>query len=176
MKEYFNAQTKQFINEIKERIEKLKLLGMNEQDIKNILFLSPTQLSPLLISREYQIFLPEYNHVEIQMYPLPKAVFFLFLNHPEGIPFKQLVDYKDELFNIYMKVSNRSHIEDMNKSIDAVINSGKNSINELCSRIKEAFVKKMDESVARNYFITGNKAAPKKITLDRGLIILEKPY
>jgi hypothetical protein len=46
-----------------------------------------------------------------------------------------------------------------------------NSINEKCSRIKEAFVSKIDESIARNYYITGSKSEPKSITLDRSLVI-----
>jgi hypothetical protein len=39
--------------------------------------------------------------MEIKMEPLTKAVYLLFLNHPEGILFKHLPDYRQELANIY---------------------------------------------------------------------------
>ena len=176
MKECHNTQTKQLINEIKERIENLKLLGLNEQDIINILMSNPIQLSPLLISKDYRIFLSEYNYLEIKMYPLTKTLFFFYLRHPEGIRFKQLADYKDELMNIYKKVSNRNNIEDMKKSIDAVTNPNKNRMNEISSKIKEVFLKHLDKSIAKNYFIMGKRATPKKIILDRFLIISEENF
>jgi hypothetical protein len=112
--------------------------------------------------------------MEINMYPLPKAVFFLFLNHPEGILFKHLPDYRDELIALYKKVSGRENLTDMEKSITDVVNPTLNSINEKCSRIREAFIKHFDESLAQNYFITGSRAVPKKILLDRELLVLDK--
>jgi hypothetical protein len=46
-----------------------------------------------------------------------------------------------------------------------------NSINEKCARIKEAFISKIDNSLARNYYITGAKSEAKSIILDRSLVI-----
>ena len=130
-------------------------------------------LSKLIVTSEYKIYLPDYNNLEIAMYPLPKAVFFLFLNHPEGILFKHLPDYRDELIAIYKRISGREKLGDMEKSINDVVNPTLNSINEKCSRIREAFIKHFDESIAQNYFITGERATPKKIALDRQLVVLE---
>ena len=42
-------------------------------------------LSPLLITRDYRFLLPEYNNKEVQLSPIHKALYLLFLNHPEGI-------------------------------------------------------------------------------------------
>ena len=106
--------------------------------------------------------------------PLPKAVFLLFLNHPEGILFKNLPDHRDELIAIYKKISGQENLGSMEKSIDDVVNPTLNSINEKCSRIREAFISKFDESIARNYFITGERATPKRIVLDRNLVILDR--
>jgi len=172
---HFDPQAKQIIAEIKERIDALKLKGINELVIKRLFDIEERpKLSRLLITPKYEIILPDYNDMEIFMYPLPKAVFFLFLNHPEGILFKHLPEYRDELIALYKKISGRENIKDMEKSINDVVNPTLNSINEKCSRIREAFIKHFDESLAQNYFITGERATPKKIMLERELVILDK--
>jgi hypothetical protein len=169
----FDSYSRQLMDEIKERIEILKQKGINEMVLRQLFSIEAVKLSRLVITNEYKIFLPDYNNMEITMYPLPKAVFFLFLNHPEGILFKNLPDYRDELTAIYKMISGRENIDDMEKSINDVVNPTLNSINEKCSRIKEAFIRHFDESIAQNYFITGNRATPKKIELDRELIVLD---
>jgi hypothetical protein len=110
------------------------------------------------------------------MTPLPKAVYFLFLKYPKGILFKHLPDYRDELMKIYKHVSNREKLSDMKKSIDDVVDPTKNAINEKCSRIREAFVRNFDESLAQNYFITGERSECKKIILDRQLVTWESKW
>lgn len=45
-----------------------------------------------------------------------------------------------------------------------------NSLNEKCSRIREAFLREMDDSIACHYYITGDRATPKRIKLDRKLV------
>lgn len=37
-----------------------------------------------------------------QLQPVHKAVYLLFLVHPEGIEFKRLADYREELTRYYM--------------------------------------------------------------------------
>lgn len=170
----FDSESKKLIDEIKERVEILKQKGINEMILKSILSIDSVELSRLVITNEYKIFLPDYNNLEITMYPLPKAVYFLFLNHPEGILFKHLPGYRDELIAMYKKVSGRENIEDIEKSINDVVNPTLNSINEKCSRIREAFIKHFDEAIAKNYFVTGDRATPKKISLNRSLVVLEE--
>jgi tetratricopeptide (TPR) repeat protein len=101
---------------------------------------------------------------------LPKAVFFLFLRHPEGIIFKYLPDYKEELFQIYKQLSYRETLEEMVRSIDELVNPTKNSINEKCSRIKDAFIRHFQDHIARFYYITGARGNYKSIKIDRQLI------
>ena len=47
-------------------------------------------LSRLFVTTDNRLFLPEYNNIEIELTPKFKAVYFLFLNHPEGIILKNL--------------------------------------------------------------------------------------
>jgi len=64
----------------------------------------------------------------------------------------------------------------MGKSINDITDATSNSINEKCSRIKEAFVSKVDNRIAMPYYINGNRHEPKKIILDRSLVIFEEPF
>ena len=59
------------------------------------------------------------------------------------------------------------------QSIEDVTNPLLNSINEKCARIRSAFVKKFDEGLAKNYFVTGERGEVKKIVLPRDLVIWE---
>jgi hypothetical protein len=170
----FPFEAKKLIAEIKERVEKLHQIGINEMVI-NKLFQPHDKLSCMIITSRYDIILPDYHDMKIEMTPLPKAVYFLFLRHPEGIPFKQLGDYKKELTAIYNKVSNRSIVEAMEKSIDDVVDPMSNSINEKCARIREAFISCFDERLANRYFVVGKRGEPKKVTLPRELITWEAP-
>ena len=107
------------------------------------------------------------------MSPLPKAVYLLFLKHPEGIVFKQLRNYHDELLDIYKQISNRVIESNIESNIRDITDPTKNSINEKCTRIREAFLKQFDTVYAQHYYITGKKGEPKRITLPRELVDLQ---
>lgn len=58
----------------------------------------------------------------------------------------------------------------MEGSIVLVTDPFDNSINEKCSRIRQAFVSKFDDSLAENYYIYCYQGCPKRIKLDRTLV------
>jgi len=170
----FPIEAHKLIDEIKERVKQLRQTGIGEMVIKSLfLFDDTVKLSKLVITNDFRIMMPDFNNMEIKMTPLSKAVYFLYLKHPEGIMFKHLVEYKDELIELYKQISNRADFQKMLKSIDDIVDPTQNAINEKCSRIREAFIAKFDESLAKNYFITGLRLEPKRITLDRQLVIWE---
>jgi len=171
--EHFPDEAYRLAEEIKIRMRLLQELGVNEFMIKKLI-LTPPKLSRLHITADYRILLTDYNK-EIKMTPLPKAVFFFFLRHPEGVIFKHLIDYKDELLEIYKNLTVSEDEQKIKESIDSITDSTKNSINEKCSRIREAFIKEICEDLAENYFITQDhksNAEPrlKLITLDRTMV------
>ena len=155
--------------EIRQRIIELRKRGVQLHLLHELVEERPT-LSRLVIDKDFRIFLPDYSNIEITMQPLPKAVFFLFLQHPEGIQFKQLNNYFPELLEIYKRVGNREIEENILNSIGDITDPTKNSINEKCSRIREAFLKHFDAAYAQYYYITGKRGEPKKITLPRELV------
>jgi hypothetical protein len=132
------------------------------------------KVSRVRIDRQYRIFLSDYSDLEIEMTPLPKTLFLFMLKYPNGVLFKELYRHKQELLYIYGKISRRSDFEVMQKSIHDMTDARSNSINEKCSRIKEAFISRIDERIAREYFITGNRQEPKRIRIDRSLVRFEE--
>ncbi len=167
----FDRMVRVLSDEIRERVEKLRVYGVSEMVIKS-LFQKEQKLSRLVITDDFRIVLPDYDNMEIKLEPLPKAVFILFLRHPRGIMFKYLPDYREEFLAIYLKVTNRKASDLVNESVNKVLDPTKNSINEKCSRIREAFISRFDDGLAYKYYITGTSGTKKKIKLDRSLVDL----
>jgi hypothetical protein len=153
-------------------VQRLREQGVNDMVIEEIFH--PTQRLSRLHVRYSRIILPDYQNMEIHMTPLPKAVFLLYLKHPEGIRFCDLPDYRDELLHIYTSFSGRDNMDAIRASINDVTNPLSNSINEKCSRIRQAFLSKFEDRLARNYYITGPRAEAKKILLPRDLVTWEE--
>ena len=160
----FPQEVEKLMEDVREQIMQLKAYGVNEMVLNSLLNPRP-RLSTMVISSDARILLPEFQNREIKMTPLVKAVYFLFLRHPEGIVFKNLPDYREELLMIYKKLTGRVSDEDVLRSIEDVTNPCKNSINEKCARIREAFIREFDDRIAKFYYITGSRATAKKITL-----------
>ena len=108
---------------------------------------------------------------EVKMEPIVKAIYLLFLNHPEGIAFKYLPDYRKELADIYQKIKPFGLNERAIRSIEDVTNPLLNSINEKCSRIRAAFLPVVDSTLLEQYIIVGKSGEVKKITLPRDLVV-----
>ena len=115
-----------------------------------------SRLSRLLITKDYRIILVDYDNKEVEMTPVHKAVYLLFLNHPEGIEFKKLSDYRDELLGYYLATAKLMDKQTITESVDMLVNPLNNSINEKCSRIKSIFLNMMDQYTANYYIISGH--------------------
>ena len=159
------------LDKMKQIILMLRKYGMSEIDIISNLHASQS-LPQLIITRNYKIFLGD-ERIEVHLEPLVKAVYLLFLKHPEGIVFKDLPDCREELAKIYNKVRPWGLSDRALKSIEDVTNPMLNSINEKCTRIRKAFVTMLDSSVAEQYYIKGVRGKTKKIALPRELVVWE---
>ena len=141
------------------------------------------KLSRLVITEDYRFILADYNNKEVELQPVHKAVYLLFLAHPEGIEFKRLTDYREELLGFYMKTARMMDKEKIVESVDKLVNPLDNAINEKCSRIKKVFLDLMDEYRANYYIISGHTQKHiagrvwyerlKVITLPRELVKME---
>ncbi len=168
----YSPSNEDLMEEIRVRVEELRKRGVQYHLLRELFESKPT-LSRMVITKDYRIFLPDYHNVEIVMPPLPKTMYLLFLRHPEGIVFKEMADYYEELLDIYKQITNRVVERNIKKSIRDLTDPTKNSINEKCSRIREAFMREFDEDYAKYYFITGHWGGLKKIMLPRDLVELQ---
>ena len=114
------------------------------------------ELSRLVITEDYRFVLADYNHQEVELQPVHKAVYLLFLAHPEGIEFKRLGDYREELTRYYMQTAKLLDKEKIEEGVNHLVDPLDNAINEKCSRIKKAFLDLMDEYRASYYIISSH--------------------
>lgn len=159
--------------EIKERLEQLRAKGLSTLAIRKLIGDDADKPGKLLIDKHNKLILTDFGNKEIKLEPLHKAVFFLFLRHPEGIYFKDLGDYREELGAIYREITGREDLAGIQDSINKLTDPLNNSINEKCARIKNAFVSEFREEVAQWYFIDGNRGEKKTIKLPRELVTWE---
>ncbi|MCQ2257148.1 MAG: hypothetical protein MJZ41_04030 [Bacteroidaceae bacterium] len=161
---------------IREYESKLMKMGMNRNDIKVAVCTDSDEMG-LYISKRGKFFITKNGNPteqEIRLSPLDKAVYMLFLRHPEGINFSFLPDYREELMEIYRSLMNYRTTASMQKSIDDVTDPTNNSINEKCARIRRAFISALGQYKASAFFIAGPRGGAKKIALERRLVCQEQ--
>jgi len=150
------------------RCEKtIRRLGFRDEKNQNAI-----KISRLTIAKDCTILLSDYQK-EVKMEPIVKAIYLLYLKHPEGIAFKCLPDYRKELANIYQKIKPFGLTERAIRSIEDVTNPLLNSINEKCSRVRAAFQSEVDPTLLEQYIITGKSGEVKKVMLSRDMIVWE---
>ena len=180
--------------QVKQLAEQLQMAGRKDLLLKAIgaplleelrIEAARTKLSRLLITKDHRFFLMDYDRKEVELQPVHKAVYLLFLSHPEGIEFKRLGDYREELTRYYMATAKLMDKEKIIEGVDHLVNPLDNAINEKCSRIKKVFLDMMDEYTASYYIISGHTQKHvagssrvwyerlKVITLPRELVINE---
>ena len=160
------------VQEIRDKVAALREMGIAEQVLMKLIQEKP-RLSQLVVTKDMRIILSDYQMMEIKMEPINKAVYLLFLRHPEGIIFKHLPDYRRELAEIYQMIKPFGLTDRAIRSIEDVTNPCLNSINEKCARIRGAFISQFDEKLAQHYYIYGERGEAKKISLPRELVTWE---
>jgi hypothetical protein len=116
---------------------------------------------------------PDFGNIEVKLRPLEKALYRLFLNHPDGIRRIELPSHRAELFEIYGRLSNSDERDVMVKRIHDMVSILNNSAEEKISRIKRVFIEALGEDLARHYFISGERGEAYRIPVDRALVTLE---
>lgn len=145
-----------------------------------------SKLSCLRITRDYRFILTDYNR-EVELQPVHKAVYMLFLAHPGGIEFKRLAEHRDELRRYYMATASSMDKQKIEDSVDRLVNPLDNAINEKCSRIKKVFLEMLDPYTASYYIVSSHTRRHvsgtskiwferlKLITLPRELVVTDNP-
>lgn len=129
--------------------------------------LSRLEITPL----RYDMLLPDYDR-EFHFTAQVKALYVLFLLHPEGILMKEFNNYKDEYRSLYHRFTNRSDMEKLYQSIEKLFDIfSPNALNVKKSQCNKEIMRVIpDEEWNKYYIIESPKNRPHKILLDRTLV------
>lgn len=131
-----------------------------------------SQPSHLVVTENtYHVLLPDLNK-EFHFTTQVKALYILFLNHPEGIRIKEIADYKKEFTHIYLHITTWSDVERLREIVDKLLDvCNRNALDakkSQCNRtIRETI---SDENLQKFYEIEVHHGEPHKINLDRSLV------
>lgn len=188
--------------QIRELVKKLQVMGRDDLLLQAITVPTLEQLRTeaargtlrrLIVKRDGRLFLEgnknigngSNNTVEVQLSPVHRAVYLLFLRHEEGIEFKRLSEYHDELLSLYDRICPEGDQDKKRETVERLTNPLDNAINEKCSRIKSVFTSLMDDYSASYYIISSQSkqfdpTSPRRwfrrlkvITLPRNLVAYE---
>jgi len=148
--------------DIMESLRKKMLFSQN--------FMQLTPLSKLVIDKNKNIHLPDFENIQIKPNPLEKTLYMLYLFHPEGIKITSLCDYKTEMYHIYTHISKSGDINEMKSRIDDLANVTTGSASQKISKIKNIFENAIGTELAKNYIIKGENSEVRKIDIDRKLV------
>ena len=156
------------LNIINQALQILESLRKKMLFSQNFMQLSP--LSKIVVDKDKNIFLQDFENIQVKLNPLEKTLYMLYLFHPEGIEISSICNFKDEMYKIYSHISNRGDIQEMKSKIDRMADVTTNSASEKISKIKEKFVTAIGSELAQNYYIKGANSEVKKIDIDRKLL------
>lgn len=144
-----------------------------EAELRGKLLLSASRPSPITVSGDMKIYLPELNEIELRMSPLAATVYILFLCHPEGIRLKEIADYRSELEEIYSMVKPGASENLARASINDLIDPMGESLQQKLSMTRKAVRRYiLDPAIAANYIISGNRGEAYRIPLAPEMINL----
>ena len=141
------------------------------------LIFTSKKLSPLVIDADLKLRLTDYNNAEVRLHPLSKALYILFLNHPEGIELRNISNYGRELQDIYEIIMPGRDDDTIDTVMGNVLNPLSGTLVQNLSRIKRFFKTIiLDDEVARNYYIQGKRGETYGISLPRNLVTLPRVF
>jgi hypothetical protein len=155
-----------FVNQILETMDGIRTNLIFRDRIK--LMRKPSRI--LVDGFMKHIYLTDFGNLHVRLNPKERALYLLYLNHPEGISLPELYDHRQELLTIYQRISGRESEENIRRTIESLVNPLESDISINLSRIKRKFKEALGEELLPFYDITGEHGAKKFIKLDRELV------
>ncbi|MBO7280487.1 MAG: hypothetical protein J6V00_04910 [Bacteroidaceae bacterium] len=133
-------------------------------------------ISDIRIDNNFEITLPLYPNVKIELAPLPKALYILLLRHPKGFPLKEINEYGNELIKIYCRISGRQNPSVIKRLFDSITNPALNTLHQNLSIIRHEFMHKLRSDIAQRYIPTQGRYQLHRIPLDSSKITLPAEF
>ena len=158
-----------------EAAELLVLMEKVQERLKNLgcgfgLITESVEPVELFIDRNFIIRMGGPDGPMLQLRPLVKTLFILFLKHPEGILLKQRDCFRAELEEIYGVISPNTDREDVKARIGRLVDLEDNSFSEKASVLNARLEELLPEGIAGDYQIQGYNGCPRKIRLNPLLV------
>lgn len=147
---HITDEQKEKLNTLIENSRDLIRGGLSIQMIR-ILAQAHNKLSPLQITEDFRILLPEFNNMEIPLKPLQRAMFIVFQNHPEGVSKADMANLKDEIYSIYRKTSDKWNILKLKSNVKALSDENATTFEDKCHAMRRQFLARLDETIACHY-------------------------
>jgi len=134
-------------------------------------------LSPLVFTNNFEFIVscPK-KEISLNFTNREKAIYLLFLKYRPGIRIKELINHKNELFDLYTSLNMSVDKEQAARTINNVVNPVENSFSQACSKIGKKFRTIFSSEIAKKYCISGPNGKQKRIPLDRSLISINSKY
>lgn len=151
-----------------EQMEASELLALMEKvkDRLKALGVADAQPVNLFIDKKFTIRLNSINGPAMPLRPLVKALFVLFLRHPEGILLKERDRYRQELEEIYSAISPNTASEAVSARIGRLVNLQDNSFSEKASVLNARLEELLPAGTAEDYKIHGYNGHPRRVPLN----------
>lgn len=138
---------------------------------KYIALLQEEGLSPLVIDSRLQIRLPLYE-LTLELPPLAKALYMLYMRHPEGLYRKQITDCREELLHLYSACVGRRIDSDMRRTIDHLTDFSTKNADKQMFLINRSFRRALAEKAEHYIPVNAKRGERKRLDFDRVSFLL----
>lgn len=156
-----SAQTAQIVCTIRSLVTELHSRGLDYSAIENGIHTYPVSYR-LVIQGRGCIFFPDYK-AKAYLNPVERTLFYLFLNHPEGIASDDLVLHWKELCRIYSRESSFADSDFREDKIESLCAESKTVFYATVSRIKRKFRDVLGDLNAESFIIKKEKGGRYKV-------------
>jgi hypothetical protein len=125
----------------------------------------PSRLNVNMLRQD--LILTDIGNTSIHLAPREMTIYCLFLNHPEGIFFKDMRDHEIEIGKLYRRFSYDTVTATIENRIKNMAENEEDTVSYLINHINKKLRENLGEEIAAYYIIQGGRAENHKITLDR---------
>lgn len=124
----------------------------------------------LKVQEHLEFYFPELDHLKVHFTPIQRALFAMFLKHPEGFTLTEMSEQAEELMKWYRMARPSAGEDVIEKRIHALVKPGSNRLSECFSEIKRKLYLLLGADLSEAYIIKGEREEKRKIALDREFV------